>query len=233
MIDLPFDDRPLVEAQASEVIEESHATFVFPTSTSVRPRFGSQLEDFGEVFIGSWVEIESTEFREGRICHKIKNDTNDKIQAGSVIAIRRNEIRRQNLRRMHSSVHLLCSLNNHKMVRGFVGPDVTKVQFKGNVEEISNSLLDLKSEFHHYVDAALPVKTKLMSLGEMVEHGNVKEYHSGLTGNIRVVEIVGLDTRVCLGTHVSSTSDIGAVIIEDPQPEGDQDYKINISLQKI
>ena len=131
---------------------------------------------------------------------------------------------------MHSAIHLLCSLIDADLMRGYAGDEKSRVEFAGDFKSCLNNMSDIRQRFSEIVNADLPVRTLYLTNEEVRKRGGVKEFDEEMIGNIRVIEFEGMDTRVCLGTHVRSSGEIGFVEIVDPQPQKDGYFKISLLL---
>ena len=135
--------------------------------------------------------------------------------------------------RMHTALHLLCSLIPGAAVTGGqIGAEKSRLDFdlptKPDPAEIEAGLAAL-------VAAAHPVST------EWVDE-SVLETNPGLvrtlsvqpprgTGRLRLVRIGSVDLQPCGGTHVASTAEIGRVLVTKIENKGRQNCRITIELR--
>src|SRR6185295_12771418 len=121
--------------------------------------------------------------------------------------------------RMHTALHLLCSLILFPVTGGSIGADESRLDFDisdaGAVDKD-----DLSERLNALVRAGHPVTTRWISDEELADNPGLVRTMSVKpptgTGRVRLVAIGtdgGVDLQPCGGTHVRSTSEIGRLII--------------------
>jgi len=142
--------------------------------------------------------------------------------------------RRHNHMRMHTALHLLCSLVPYPVTGGSIGEAESRLDFDiedaGAIEKEK-----LTEQLNALVQAAHPVSSRwitdeeLAANPEMVRTMSVKPPTG--TGTVRLIAI-GADEKVdlqpCGGTHVANTSDIGTVHVSKIEKKGRQNRRIRI-----
>ncbi|MCP5368953.1 MAG: alanyl-tRNA editing protein [Hyphomicrobiales bacterium] len=140
--------------------------------------------------------------------------------------------RRHRLMRMHTCLHLLCSLVDAPVTGGSVGEDRGRLDFdleqspdKAALNEALNRLVaeDHPVAFSWITDAELDANPDLVrTMSVQPPRGS---------GQIRVVDVQGVDLQPCGGTHVKSTGEIGPVRVGKIENKGRQNRRINIHLE--
>jgi misacylated tRNA(Ala) deacylase len=143
--------------------------------------------------------------------------------------------RRQRLMRMHTTLHLLCSLIPGAAVTGGqIGLDRSRLDFdlpdppaKAELESDLNALIAADHLVtHHWVDEAV-----LDADPGLVRTLSVKPPRG--SGRVRLVRIgsaeAPVDLQPCGGTHVAHTAEIGAMAVLKIENKGRQNRRITIA----
>ena len=192
---------------------------------------GGQLGDTGLIKAGQQeIQIENT-IKENDLIKHIFNSKFD-FEIGDNITCIIDWDRRYNLMKMHTSLHLLCSLVNAKVTGGSVGDGKGRLDFnldfKPNKEELKDNLNDLIQGNHD-------ITISWISAQELDKNPNLVKTMSVLpprtNGSIRMVRIGdNIDYQPCGGTHVKNTSEIGLVEINKVENKGKLNKRVAISL---
>jgi misacylated tRNA(Ala) deacylase len=142
--------------------------------------------------------------------------------------------RRHRLMRMHTALHLLCSLiPGAGVTGGSIGVDKSRLDFdlpnppsKETLEAALNGrIAEDHPVAHFWVDDAV-----LDGDPGMVRTLSVKPPRG--SGRVRLVRIgdaeVPIDLQPCGGTHVSRTADIGRMLVTKIENKGQQNRRITI-----
>ncbi|HEX9533893.1 MAG TPA: alanyl-tRNA editing protein [Stellaceae bacterium] len=177
------------------------------------------------------------------IVDTIKGDGRDEVvhvpAPGSTLPDRGTELvaeidweRRYRLMRMHTCLHLLCSIVPGAVTGGQVSDGRGRLDF-----DVPGSSLDketLSSRLNGLIAEALPVgprwitDTELAAQPELVRTMSVKP-PSGM-GQVRLIEISGIDLQPCGGTHIRSTSEIGPVAVTKIENKGKQNRRVILAF---
>ena len=192
---------------------------------------GGQLGDTGLIKAGQQeIQIENT-IKENDLIKHIFNSKFD-FEIGDNVTCIIDWDRRYKLMKMHTSLHLLCSLVNAKVTGGSVGDGKGRLDFnldfKPNKEELKNNLNDLIQGNHD-------ITISWISAQELDKNPNLVKTMSVLpprtNGSIRMVRIGdNIDYQPCGGTHVKNTSEIGLVEINKVENKGKLNKRVAISL---
>ncbi len=192
---------------------------------------GGQLGDTGLIKAGQQeIQIENT-VKENDLIKHIFNSKFD-FEIGDNVTCIIDWDRRYKLMKMHTSLHLLCSLVNAKVTGGSVGDGKGRLDFnldfKPNKEELKDNLNDLIQGNHD-------ITISWISTQELDKNPNLVKTMSVLpprtNGSIRMVRIGdNIDYQPCGGTHVKNTSEIGLVEINKVENKGKLNKRVAISL---
>lgn len=196
--------------------------------TSLRPRYGGQLEDKGCVFIrGRWVSIVDVRFSSFGVDVAIPaGETN--ISIGDLILVKKNIEHNLNISRVHSAIHLLCALSAHEMLKAYAGDKIGRVDFLGDSNEFNRNLFFIETEFRKLVRMAINISEIYATKEEVIEFGDVKEFGKADLSLYRIISIDGIDKRICMGSHVANTKDIGEISIGAAKKLSNNSFKVNI-----
>ena len=192
---------------------------------------GGQLGDTGLIKAGQQeIQIENT-IKENDLIKHIFNSKFD-FEIGDNVTCIIDWDRRYKLMKMHTSLHLLCSLVNAKVTGGSVGDGKGRldfnIDFKPNKEELKDNLNDLIQGNHD-------ITISWISAQELDKNPDLVKTMSVLpprtNGSIRMVRIGdNIDYQPCGGTHVKNTSEIGLVEINKVENKGKLNKRVAISL---
>jgi misacylated tRNA(Ala) deacylase len=143
---------------------------------------------------------------------------------------------RYRLMRMHTTLHLLCSLlPGAGVTGGSVGADRSRLDLdlpappaKEVLEEGLNALIAAD----HPVRAEWVEESVLDTNPDLVRTLSVKPPRG--TGRLRLVRIgagaVPIDLQPCGGTHVAATGEIGRVVVQKIESKGRQNRRVIVAL---
>jgi misacylated tRNA(Ala) deacylase len=140
--------------------------------------------------------------------------------------------RRHRLMRMHTCLHLLCSLVPGAVTGGQVADGRGRLDF-----DVPGSSLDkgaIGARLNALIAAAHPVAPRwitddeLAAQPELVRTMSVKPPTGA--GLVRLLEISGIDLQPCGGTHVANTAEIGRVAVTKIENKGRQNRRVVIAF---
>jgi misacylated tRNA(Ala) deacylase len=140
--------------------------------------------------------------------------------------------RRYRLMRMHTCLHLLCSIVPGAVTGGQVSDGRGRLDFDVpgsslDKETLSRRLNTLIAEAHP-VGPRWITDAELAAQPELVRTMSVKP-PSGM-GQVRLIEISGIDLQPCGGTHIRSTSEIGPVAVTKIENKGKQNRRVILAF---
>jgi len=140
--------------------------------------------------------------------------------------------RRYRLMRMHTCLHLLCSIVLGAVTGGQVSDGRGRLDFDVpgsslDKEVIAGRLNALIAE-SQLVAPRWITDEELAAKPEIVRTMSVKP-PTGM-GKVRLVEISGLDLQPCGGTHIRNTSEIGPIAVSKIENKGKQNRRVMLAF---
>ena len=140
--------------------------------------------------------------------------------------------RRYSLMRMHTALHILCSIVDGAVTGGSVGVQKSRLDFdipgeRPDKESLTQQLMEI-------VDRNYPVVSSWISDQELQENPDLIRTMSVKpptgTGQVRMIRIGdAIDFQPCGGTHVKSTGEIGKIKVSKIENKGKQNRRINLT----
>ena len=134
--------------------------------------------------------------------------------------------------RMHTTMHLLCSMVHHGVTGGQVGAEKSRLDFDSgdhtyDKEELTAQLNALVAA-DHPVDSRSIDEAELDANPDMVRTLSVQPPRGA--GRIRLMAVDGgeVDLQPCGGTHVARTGEIGKVRVSKIENKGKRNRRIHI-----
>jgi misacylated tRNA(Ala) deacylase len=140
--------------------------------------------------------------------------------------------RRYRLMRMHTCLHLLCSVVPGAVTGGQVSDGKGRLDFDVPVsslakEAIADRLNALVAEAHP-VGPRWITDDELAAQPELVRTMSVKPPIG--EGRVRLIEISGVDLQPCGGTHIRNTAEIGPIAVTKIESKGRQNRRVILAL---
>ncbi len=221
----------LHQSQVSDVMDSA----VVLESTIFYPRGGGQPGDQGTLTInGQSYPVVDTVYAEDRqtIIHQIAEDVPLSASVGDAVDMLINWQRRHRLMRMHTSMHLLCSLIPAAATGGAVGENESRLDFDLQGIEVDKD--DLTRKLNELIQREIPISVgsitdeELDSRPELVRTMSVQPPRG--QGSVRTITVADVDYQPCGGTHVSNTSEIVGLQVTRLKNKGKQNKRITIEL---
>ena len=195
------------------------------------PLGGGQPVDTGTIVwdTGSARIIDTRNSPEG-IRHVLEDGAN-LPPAGATIKLELDWDRRYVHMRMHTAMHLLGSILKYGVTGGNISVAKSRLDFDMedavDKEAVSAALNDLIAA-NHDVSCRWISESELDANPELVRTMSVRPPRG--RGDIRLLDIDGVDLQPCGGTHVRSTGEVGAVRIGKVEKKGRRNRRVNIHL---
>jgi misacylated tRNA(Ala) deacylase len=138
--------------------------------------------------------------------------------------------------RMHSALHLLCSLLKYPVTGGQIGAEEGRLDF--DIEDASAVDKDaLTAQLGALVAADHPITERWISDAELEANPSLIRTMAVKppmgTGRVRLV-VIGVDGSVdlqpCGGTHVKSTAEIGKVAVTKIEKKGKLNRRVRLAF---
>jgi misacylated tRNA(Ala) deacylase len=223
--DLPRTDATVVHSGPEGIVLDRTVFYA---------RGGGQPGDIGMLWWeGGEIAIVDTVKGEGEAILHLPVQGLPLPSAGTVVSAEIDWDRRHKLMRMHTAMHLLCSLIKGAAVTGgSVGADRSRLDFdlpnpppKDEIEARLNALI----EADHPVSIEWVDESVLDTDPGLVRTMSVQPPRG--TGRLRLMRIGDetIDLQPCGGTHVSRTGEIGPIQVVKIENKGKQNRRIIIA----
>jgi len=218
----------------SEVVEVLDRGVIL-AATIFYPLGGGQPGDTGRLQInGREYHVVDTRFAEDRqrIIHFLEEDDLSAIHSGDAVDMEIDWERRHRLMRMHTSMHLVCSLISAQATGGAVGESESRLDFDLQGEVVDKE--QLTAELNALVAKAIPVNIGSITDTELEQNPGLVRTMSVQPprgqGTIRTISIENTDYQPCGGTHVRNTAEIGELLVKSLKNKGRQNKRISLAL---
>ena len=217
------------EAKIIKIIKEDN--HIELNQTAFYAKSGGQPGDKGEIEReGSKIQVLETIKENNKIVH-IVDDLKDLEENCDIIGKINWDLRYKHMR-MHTALHLLCSIVPLGVTGGQIGYEKSRLDFNDpdkliNKEELEEKI-NLLVEDNHTVTTEVIESRILEEKPELVRTMSVKPPQAD--GKIRLVRIGDVDLQPCGGTHVKSTTEIGKIQIGKIENKGKMNKRINLLL---
>ena len=141
--------------------------------------------------------------------------------------------RRHRLMRMHTCLHLLSAVLPYPVTGGQVSDGKGRLDF--DMSEAPPDKDTITAKLNELVASDRPVNPRwvtdaeLDSNPELVKTMSVKPPRG--SGQVRLIEVDGLDLQACGGTHVRRTGEIGAVRVRKIESKGRQNRRVLLEFE--
>ncbi len=199
------------------------------------PMGGGQLGDSGRFRLADGRDVSIVDTRKGAAANQVLHLPQPGSllpEVGAEVSLEIDWERRYRLMRMHTALHLLSAVLVYPVTGGQVSDGKGRLDFDcaDQVPDkiaIGEQLTRLIAEDH----AVLPrwiSDEELASQPALVKTLSVKPPIG--QGQVRLIEIVGLDLQACGGTHVARTGEIGTVVVRKIESKGRQNRRVALEL---
>ena len=199
------------------------------------PLGGGQPGDRGELVFGDGTVIRIVDTRKGEAAGEIVHVPEtpaDPGVSGSQVTARIDWDRRHRLMRIHTCMHLLCSLISAPVTGGSIRDGSGRLDF--DLPESTLDKEDLTLRLNRLVAEDHPVNPRWITEEELDANPSLVRTMSVAPprgrGRVRVLEIEGVDLQPCGGTHVASTGEIGRVRVTKIEKKGRQNRRVNVAF---
>jgi misacylated tRNA(Ala) deacylase len=232
---LELDDQALREWEA--VVLDAGPEGIVLDRSAFYPGGGGQPPDHG-VLLWQGVQTRVAGVRKGDDLELIPVEGDPVPPVGTVVRGAVEDDRRTALMRTHSGLHLLCGVvfrdygclvtgGNMELLTARMDFDLREVPpgFKQAVEDACNAEVE--------ADRRIDVKT--LPRAEAFEIPDIIRTATNLVPpevqDVRIVDIVGLDTQADGGTHVGSTKQIGRIRVAKVENKGRGFRRIRLKIE--
>lgn len=235
------DDAYLTTCEASVVATgtDEDRVWVVLDQTVFYPTGGGQPGDTGML---SWKDGDAT------VTNAVKGETSDQVrhiladdakvpEVGSAVEASIDWFRRHRHMRMHTAMHLLCSVVEGDVTGGQVGAEKSRLDF--NLPSTALNKDELTAKLNELVDADHPVAARWIDDSELEQRPELVRTMSVKPpvgqGKVRLLLIgtdeTPVDLQPCGGTHVDRTVEIGRLRVSKIENKGRQNRRVNLVLE--
>jgi misacylated tRNA(Ala) deacylase len=200
------------------------------------PTGGGQPGDAGVLRLGDGETVTIVEARRDRMTGEhlhVPAEGAPRPEVGATVTAEIDWSRRHRLMRMHTAMHLLCSLIPQGVTGGAVGEDKSRLDF-----DLPDTVLDkeqLTATLNRLVEEDYAVETRWIADAELAAKPDLVRTMSVKpptgSGRVRLVAIQGVDLQPCGGTHVARTGEIGRISIGKIENKGKHNRRITLLLE--
>ena len=230
-----FRDDAYLKSCDANIIGINDKNGIILDQTIFYPTGGGQPGDIGAlVSHGETIQIATTvnDRKLDQLVH-VPSEIS-KLKVGDKVSATIDWKMRYQYMRMHTAMHLLCSIVPCGVTGGQVGASKSRLDF-----DVAESVLDkeyLSDELNRLINQAHPVTTLwvdddyLDAHPELVKTMSVQPPRG--VGKLRLLKIGdSVDLQPCGGTHVNSTDEIGAVRVAKIENKGKRNRRVHIVFE--
>jgi misacylated tRNA(Ala) deacylase len=222
------------KALSSEVVEVLDNGVIL-AATIFYPLGGGQPGDTGRLTINARdYRVVDTRYADDRhnIIHILEDDDLSAIHVNDKVDMEIDWERRHRLMRMHTSMHLVCSLISAQATGGAVGETESRLDFDLQGEVVDKE--QLTADLNALIDKAIPVTIGAITDAELDQKPELVRTMSVQPprghGTVRTISIENTDYQPCGGTHVRNTAEIGKLVVTGLKNKGRQNKRISLAL---
>ena len=208
-----------------------HPDGVVLEATVFYPEGGGQPGDSGFLRFADGRTLRVIDARKGptpgSVLHVLEDMPADLEPGATVTAIIDWERRHRHMR-LHTCLHLLCSLVEAGVTGGAISADKARLDF--DLPEAGLDKAALTDSLNALIERDLPVSSRWISEAELEARPELVRTMSVRpprgSGRVRLVEVSGVDLQPCGGTHVAHTAQIGAVEVSKIEKKGRHNRRV-------
>jgi len=134
--------------------------------------------------------------------------------------------------RMHTALHLLSAALPYAVTGGSVGDSESRLDF--DIPEAGLDKDAITAKVAEMIASNALVTSRWITDAELEANPGLVKTMSVKppmgTGQVRLIEIAGLDLQPCGGTHVRATGEIGAVRVTQIEKKGKQNRRVRLAF---
>ena len=229
-----------VQARVEAIDDSGDAPLIVLERTVFYPGGGGQPADQGLLLRATdgrtWT-VRAARKSGADIVHELEPSPDGPPARGDVLTVDIDWARRYALMRTHTALHALCGVvwrdYGALVTGGNMEPGGGRMDFE--FERMSGDLVDdIEARVNEELRAKRDVRVNVLPREEAFAIPDLIRTKVNLLpegiGEIRTIEIVGLDLQADGGTHVSNTSEVGGIRVTGYESKGRINKRIRITL---
>ena len=235
---LYLNDAYLREFDAVVKSVSGEGKFVVLDRTAFYPRSGGQENDTGVLRRGDDVfNVVYVGKFNGEISHQVESPPGKSLREGDKVRGVIKWERRYRLMRMHTAAHLLSAVfyrnTGAKITGNQLGEDKSRIDF--SLENFDREALnEYVKEANRIIKEDIRVEISFMPREEALKMEGIVKLANALPPAIktlRIVKIGDVDMQADGGTHVSSTAEIGEIVLLKAENKGKNNRRVYYTLK--
>ncbi len=195
--------------------------FIITKQTPFYVECGGQISDKGSIFFDSKsTPVLSVKKIDQAIAHEVKSDAI--LRVGQKISLEVDKNHRINTMKNHTATHLLQAAllkvlgNTVKQAGSLVTPDYLRFDFTYHEALTSEQIKQVEDNVNSYIMQNIKTVISETTYKDAVSRGVIAFFGDKYNPEkVRVVEVPGISSELCGGTHVNATGDIGCFKITE------------------
>lgn len=235
MTDLLFQTDAYLQEFAAQVVAQVEGGVVL-NRTAFYPGGGGQPNDMGTLMTAlQTYSVTKVGKVGGQVVHFVAGDL---PAVGTAVTGQLDWIRRYQLMRTHTAMHILCGVvwrdYGAQVTGGNMDPLQGRMDFE--FETMRQELVaEIETAVNREVAAAHDVRVQILPREEAFQIPDLIRTKINLLpagiAEVRTVELVGLDLQADGGTHVANTREVGQMRIVDYKSKGKINKRIYVELE--
>jgi len=233
----PLFDHDAYAHNFSATVLEARDDLIALDRTMFYPSGGGQPGDSGLLHLKSGTARVVETFRDDAnravIWHRVSTPSEAVDVGGAVDGAIDWEPRYENMR-MHTCLHLLCSLISAPVTGCGMGGGKGRLDFDLPEMELTKDLITRR--LNDLIEAGIEVTTSLVAPQKRAELlGLVRNRYAlppQTSDAIKIIDVQGIDVQPCGGTHVAKTTEIGRVVCEKIEKKGRQNRRVVLRFER-
>lgn len=228
-----YDDAPYQRTFSARVIAVSDQGVALE-STLFYPTGGGQPGDTGHLVLPDGISVtvigtQRDPLLRSIIWHQLDIQPSH-ITVGLEVQGRIDWERRYQHMKMHTCLHLLCSIIDAPVTGCSIGHEKGRLDF--DLPEMTLDKEVISHSLNEMVNGGLEVKAHSIPASEYTELLRITRTQATappiILGRVRVIEIPGVDIQPCGGTHVGNTQEIGQVYCEKIEKKSKHNRRVTL-----
>lgn len=194
---------------------------------------GGQPGDTGSLTTVDGINVDIVDTRKdresGAYLH-VPAEGSKNLSVGDKVTATINWDRRYRFMRMHTCMHLLCSVIDGGVTGGSISDGKGRIDFDLPVVDLDKEAI--AAEINQRIDENIPVSSSWISDEEMAANMDMVRTMSvkppSGQGRVRLINVEGVDLQPCGGTHVKETGEIGPIRVGKIENKGKHNRRVNL-----